>query len=175
VPRHADTVTPVALEIRTLTADDDLAAIGRIVLDAYHELPGRPADASYDAELADVAERVARATVFGAFDRGVGVGCVTYVADETATYAENLAPGEASFRMLAVAPHAQGRGVGDALVRRCIDEATSAGREALFIYSGAWMPAAHRLYERLGFSRRAGRDWVFEDLGIHLFGFWRPL
>jgi ribosomal protein S18 acetylase RimI-like enzyme len=97
------------------------------------------------------------------------------VADETSAYAEHMLAGEASFRMLAVAPSARGRGVGEALVRHCIDEATSAGRTALFIHSGSWMHGAHRLYDRLGFERQAERDWLIDDPPLHLFGFWRAL
>jgi len=165
----------VGLVIRELKLDDDLDGIGRLVVASYQSLPDSPAEPEYFAELADVRTRVERSVVFGAFDGDVALGCVTYVADETSTYAEKMLAGEASFRMLAVAPPARGRGVGEALVRRCIDEAGNAGRTALFIYSGSWMSAAHRLYGRLGFRRRAERDWVIDDPPIHLFGFWRAL
>ncbi|HEX4982577.1 MAG TPA: GNAT family N-acetyltransferase [Ilumatobacteraceae bacterium] len=160
------------LVIRELTLDDDLDGFGGLVVASYESLPESPAAPEYYAELADVRSRVERSVVFAAFDdEGGALGCVTYVADETSTYAENMVAGEASFRMLAVAPPARGRGVGEALVRRCIDEAVSAGRNALFIYSGTWMSAAHRLYARLGFRRQAERDWVLEELPIHLLGF----
>jgi predicted N-acetyltransferase YhbS len=72
--------------------------------------------------------------------------------------------------MLAVAPAAQGRGVGETLVQHCIDAASRAGRNGLFIYSGSWMAAAHRLYGRLGFQRRPERDWLVDDPPIHLYG-----
>ena len=163
------------VEIRTLTTDDDIAGIGRLLVEGYRSLPDSPDDPEYYAELADVGSRVERSVVFGAFDDGDAVGCVTYVADEVSAYAEHMLAGEASFRMLAVAPAARGRGVGEALVRRCIDEATSAGRTALFIHSGSWMRGAHRLYGRLGFERRADRDWLIDDPPLHLFGFWRAL
>ena len=61
--------------------------------------------------------------------------------------------------MLAVAPEAQGRGVGEALVRACIDQARADGRERLLLHTTSWMPAAHRLYARLGFERDPARDW----------------
>jgi GNAT superfamily N-acetyltransferase len=165
----------VDFEIRTLTLDDDIAGIGRLLVEAYRSLPDSPDDPEYYAELADVGSRVDRSVVFGAFDDGDALGCVTYVADEVSAYAEHMLAGEASFRMLAVAPAARGRGVGEALVRRCIDEATSAGRTALFIHSGSWMRDAHRLYDRLGFERRADRDWLIDDPPLHLFGLWRAL
>ena len=54
------------------------------------------------------------------------LGSVTFVLPGTA-YAEMAGPGEAEFRMLAVDPAAQGRGVGEALVRACLERATDAG------------------------------------------------
>jgi GNAT superfamily N-acetyltransferase len=161
----------VDLVIRALTPDDDVEAMGRLLVEGYQSLPNSPVDPAYYAELADVGARVERSVVFGAFDDGDALGCVTYVADETSAYAEHMLAGEASFRMLAVAPAARGKGVGEALVRHCIDEATSAGRTALFIHSGSWMGGAHRLYGRLGFERRADRDWLIDDPPLHLFGF----
>jgi len=165
----------VELEIRVLTPDDDAEGMGRLLVEGYQSLPDSPVDPEYYAELADVGTRIERSIVFGAFADGDTLGCVTYVANETSAYAEHMLDGEASFRMLAVAPAARGRGVGEALVRRCIDEATSAGRTALFIHSGSWMGGAHRLYERLGFERRVDRDWLIDDPPLHLFGFWRSL
>jgi ribosomal protein S18 acetylase RimI-like enzyme len=161
----------VDLEIRALTLDDDVEGIGRMAVDSYQSLPDSPVDPEYYAELADVRTRVDRSVVFAAFDGDAVLGCVTYVADETSTYAEKMFAGEASFRMLAVAPAARGRGIGEALVRRCIDEARNAGRRALFIHSGSWMTAAHRLYGRLGFERRAERDWVIDHPPLLLLGF----
>jgi ribosomal protein S18 acetylase RimI-like enzyme len=88
--------------------------------------------------------------------------------------AEHLGDGEASFRMLAVDVTAQGQGVGEALVTACIDRASAGGR-ALFIHSGTWMTAAHRLYGRLGFARVPERDWEIVDGGFTLLAFHRPL
>lgn len=166
------------IEIRALTTADDIAGIGRLLVEGYRSLPDGPDDPAYYDELADVGARIERSIVFGAFDAfdgGTALGCVTYVADETSAYAEHMVAGEASFRMLAVAPSARGRGIGEALVRRCIDEATSAGRTALFIHSGSWMRGAHRLYERLGFERRVDRDWLIDDPPLHLLGYWRAV
>jgi GNAT superfamily N-acetyltransferase len=159
----------VNVEVRPLTPADDLAAFGRIVLDSYRALDGHPVDSDYDDELRDVATRVATATVLAAFAAATPLGCVTYVEGADNPYAEHLGPDEASFRMLGVAGHAQGRGVGEALVTACIDTARDDGRGALFIHSGDWMAAAHRLYGRLGFVRVRERDWHVD--GIVLLGF----
>jgi ribosomal protein S18 acetylase RimI-like enzyme len=154
----------VAPTIRCLTSDDDLEAFGRLVVGAYDALPDHPADPGYHDELADVAGRVRDAVVIGAFDDTTPLGCVTYVSDARNPYAERLRDGEASFRMLAVSPAAQGRGIGEALVQACLERARSEGRSAVFVYTGPWMPTAHRLYRRLGFVPVPERDWDVPEL-----------
>jgi ribosomal protein S18 acetylase RimI-like enzyme len=165
----------VAVTVRRLTFDDDLDLFGKLVLSSYLALPGHPADASYDHELADVGARVRDGVVFGAFEAATPRGCVTYVDDASSPYAEDLHDGEASFRMLGVSTEAQGQGIGEALVVRCLDEARAAGRSAVFIHSGDWMTTAHRLYGRLGFARVPERDWRFPEYGIVLLGYLRTL
>jgi ribosomal protein S18 acetylase RimI-like enzyme len=165
----------VAVTIRRLTCDHDLALFGKIVLSSYLALPGHPVDADYDNELADVAARVRDGVVFGAFDDEAPRGCVTYVDDASSRYAEDLRDGEASFRMLGVSTAAQGHGTGEALVVRCLDEARAAGRRAVFIHTGNWMTTAHRLYRRLGFVHVPERDWPLPEYGIVLLGYRRSL
>ena len=67
--------------------------------------------------------------------------------------------GEAEFRTLAVAPAGRGRGVGTALVRECIDRARALGRSRVVLSTQPMMHAAHRVYERFGFTRAPERDW----------------
>ena len=157
------------LQIRPLTVDDDLDAFGRIVLDSNLALPEMPREPDYEVELADVAARVRDSVVFGAFVGATPAGCVTFVADASNPHAEGLLSGESSFRMLAVDPAVQGRGIGEALARRCLAEAATIGADAVFIYTGSWMHTAHRLYRRLGFEFVPERDWHV-DPGIHLLG-----
>jgi GNAT superfamily N-acetyltransferase len=162
------------LTIRRLTPADDLDVFGRMVLTSYLALPGMPPDPGYEIELLDVAGRVRNGIVHGAFLDDVPAGCVTFVTDASSAHAEGLLPGESSFRMLAVDVAAQGQGVGEALVRRCLDNAAEVGSSAVFIHSGTWMHAAHRLYRRLGFEFVPERDWVIDEptmsLPIHLLG-----
>jgi ribosomal protein S18 acetylase RimI-like enzyme len=164
----------VEFHIRTLTSADDPDLFGQIVLGSYMALPDTPTDPDYEAQLADVAARVRDSVVFGAFIGETPAGCVTFVADAASPHAERLLPGESSFRMLGVDPAAQGRGIGEALTRRCLAEATRLGSSAVFIYSGTWMHAAHRLYRRLGFEFVPDRDWVY-DPTLHLRGMHRAL
>jgi ribosomal protein S18 acetylase RimI-like enzyme len=61
--------------------------------------------------------------------------------------------------MLAVAPAAQGRGVGTALLQRVLDDSRARGKTGVVCSSQPEMRAAHRIYERLGFTRAPARDW----------------
>jgi ribosomal protein S18 acetylase RimI-like enzyme len=135
---------------------EEYARVGDLTVAAYEALGpiGEYADT-----LRDVAHRAAHAAVLVAVaPSGEVLGSVTNVPDG-GPYGELAEPGEAEFRMLAVDPAAQGRGVGAALVRACVDDARRRGRRRLVLSSGTWMTAAHRIYERLGFIRLPDRDW----------------
>lgn len=49
---------------------------------------------------------------------------------------------------------ARGKGVGEALVRRCIEIAREKSAETVELQSARWREVANRLYPRLGFERR---------------------
>ena len=68
-------------------------------------------------------------------------------------------PSEAEIRALAVAPEAQGAGVGSALLQAIIERATANGVGRLVLLTQANMLAAQRLYQRSGFRRLTDRDW----------------
>lgn len=68
-------------------------------------------------------------------------------------------PAEAEIRALAVAPDAQGAGVGGALVAAAIERAMANGVSHLVLLTLPRMQAAQRLYERVGFRRLPERDW----------------
>ena len=67
--------------------------------------------------------------------------------------------GEGEFRMLAVAPSARGRGVGEALVRHCEERATAAGARRMWLATIDEMTHAQRVYARLGYRHEPSRDW----------------
>jgi ribosomal protein S18 acetylase RimI-like enzyme len=148
------------VEIRPVRPEE-AAELGRITLTAYTELPGHVPEAEYEAELADVASRVQVAEVLVAVeDDGTVLGGVTFVPPGDNPLNEHTVTGAASIRMLAVAGRAQGRGVGEALVRACIDRARALGATHVVLHSTHWMRTAHRLYGRLGFDRRPDLDWT---------------
>ncbi|MFE9837270.1 GNAT family N-acetyltransferase [Streptomyces sp. NPDC005551] len=115
----------------------------------------------YLVHLRDVERRAAAAEVLVAVDRqGTVLGGVTHVPSAGSALAELAGPGEAEIRMLAVAREARGRGAGEALVRACIDRARATeGCFRVVLSTQRTMRAAHRVYERLGFTRAPARDW----------------
>jgi len=138
---------------------DEHAAAGAVTVEAY-EVDGHLAgDVGYDKELRDVARRVELAEVLVAVDAlGDVLGTVTIVRPGS-EYAEISRDGELEFRMLAVTPKARGRGVGEALTRAVLDRARALGLSRVVLSSLDGMRSAHRLYERLGFTRLTERDW----------------
>jgi ribosomal protein S18 acetylase RimI-like enzyme len=80
---------------------------------------------------------------------------------------ETARAGELEFRMLAVDPRYQRRGVARALVRAAIDRAEQLeGIDAVVLTTMASMTGAHRLYESEGFIRTPERDWRLSDVGL---------
>lgn len=137
----------------------EVAVLGRVTREAYVAL-GHPLPDAYLAELEDVGARAASAVVLVAVDTDAGVlGGLTYVEDAPNPFAEWDHPDWAGFRMLGVAPRAQGRGVGEALVRECVSRARAASKTRVVLHSATWMVGAHRLYRRLGFHRAPELDW----------------
>ena len=61
--------------------------------------------------------------------------------------------------MLAVAPAARGRGVGEALLRHALAVFAADGIDKLVLSTLPGMTAAHRFYLRHGFAAAPHRDW----------------
>jgi ribosomal protein S18 acetylase RimI-like enzyme len=130
---------------------------GEVTVEAYRTLADA-ASAAYERELRDVAGRRASSEVLVAEVDGRIVGCATFVDGLTAL-SEVDDPDAASVRMLGVAADARNRGVGEALMRECIDRARRSGRRRVRLHTLPSMTSAQRLYERLGFRRDADSDW----------------
>jgi ribosomal protein S18 acetylase RimI-like enzyme len=148
------------MEIRPVRPQEH-EVLGKLTVAAYAAIdPAVVVEDGYAGELRDVAGRVADAEVLVAVDdAGTMLGGVTYVPGPGSAWAEFSETDGAGIRMLAVAPEAQGRGVGEALSRACVDRARAAGRGQIVLHSTDRMVAAHRLYERLGFARDVSLDW----------------
>lgn len=149
---------------------DEADVTGQLVVAAYDAVAGLPMTDDYAEELADVTGRGAVAEVLVAVEEDRILGSVTFIPDATCPLAEDLREGECGLRMMAVAPTAQGRGVGQLLVEAALTRGREVGREAIFLHSTPQMTVAHRLYERNGFVRAPERDW-FPIPGLDLLAF----
>lgn len=136
----------------------DFPRISELTVRTY--LDGGLASADYATRLADVEGRAAMADLLVAEDdTGRIVGSVALVL--SGEFGEVTASDEeAAFRMLVVDAAARGRGIGELLVRTCLDLGRAAGKRRMVLSTDPRMHAAHRLYERLGFTRLPERDWT---------------
>jgi ribosomal protein S18 acetylase RimI-like enzyme len=135
---------------------EDYDRIAELTVGVYVE--GGLAPQDYVTELADVTGRAPRADLLVARDAGRVVGSVALVL--SGDFGEvTTSDQEAAFRMLVVDPEARGRGIGELLVHACLDRARAAGKRRMVLSTDPSMLAAHRLYERLGFTRLPERDW----------------
>lgn len=148
---------------------DQLEAVSELIISVYVGGGLVSAESGYVAELRDSGRRSEDGELLVAVDDGTGIdtdgpergsllGTVTY-CDGGTELAEVAGPGEAGFRMLAVAVEAQGRGVGEALVHACLERARDRGASTMRLSTKEDMHAAHRLYGRLGFTRTPELDW----------------
>ncbi len=132
------------------------APIGELTASTY--LSEGLCDDDYAEHLRDVSTRAAHATVLVALIDDELAGSLT-VATRGGPYAEGHDPGTAVIRMLVTAPAFRGRGVGAALVERAITCAREDRCSVVRLSTQESMKAAHRVYERLGFTRTPARDW----------------
>ncbi len=149
---------------------DEWEAAGRITVAAYFadkHIDSRTG--GYADDLGDAATRAVEAELLVAVAGREVVGTVTVVHPGT-RWSEVSREGELEFRMLAVAPAARGRGVGEQLLQAVIDHAKAAGVRRLVLSSSEHMTTAHRLYRRHGFERLPERDWqTVSGLTLHAF------
>lgn len=149
------------MEIR-VAQPHEYETIGALTVAAYADLPGIGPLGRYGDELADLAGRGPTSVVLVAVDGGELVGNVTYYpcyADEMDSFAAVLGA-LAGFRMLATAPAAQGRGVGEALTLACVDRARAESATGVALHTTDLMQPAQRLYRRLGFERWTDLDFA---------------
>ena len=157
----------LAVEIREIR-EDEVDALADLTVRVYEAIDATEGG-EYIPHLRDVAGRMKSCTVLVAVEDGAVIGGVAYVPGP-GEWSDRAEEGEAEFRMLVVDPDAQGRGVGEALVKACMDLAASSGRERLVLLSNHMMVPAHRLYERLGFVRTPERDWfISEDVDLRCY------
>jgi ribosomal protein S18 acetylase RimI-like enzyme len=136
---------------------EDYPRIAELTVGVY--VDGGLATPAYAPELADVEGRASRSELLVVRDtagRVVGSVALVLAGDFGNVTASDA---EAAFRMLVVDLDVQGQGVGRLLVTECLERARAAGKRRMVLSTDPLMTAAHRLYERLGFTRLPERDW----------------
>ncbi|HEX4472518.1 MAG TPA: GNAT family N-acetyltransferase [Nocardioides sp.] len=138
---------------------EDLPAVGDVTVAAYAEFTTGATD-GYVRHLRDAATRDREAELWVATpdDSEDILGTVT-VTPAGSPWREVARDGEGEFRMLAVSPAARGAGVGAALVGLVVQRFRDAGSSGVVMSTLREMRAAHRIYERAGFTREPDRDW----------------
>ncbi|MGB3187382.1 MAG: GNAT family N-acetyltransferase [Ornithinimicrobium sp.] len=136
----------------------ELGEAGSLVARAYLDDELLAPDDPYLSVVQDAAGRARDSVVLVAIDAGVLLGTVTW-CPPSSSHREVAEADEGEFRSLGVAAASRGLGVGELLVRECIERAHEEQLTALTISTAASMRAAHRLYERLGFTRVPDKDW----------------
>ncbi len=132
---------------------------GELVATAYLADGGLQQGDPYLEHLRDAAGRARDSLVLVAADGDTLLGTVTW-CPVPSSHREVARADEGEFRSLGVDPSARGRGIGRLLIEACVRRARQEGYAAVAISSAQWMGAAHRLYERMGFTRRPERDWA---------------
>lgn len=147
------------MEIRLARADE-LAEVGRQTAEVYVGDGFMPATDAYVPRLADAVRRSQEAELWVAVDPTSGevLGSVTFCLAGS-SYREIGRADEGEFRMLAVSPAIRGRGVGQALVQHCVTRSRDLGYAGVRMSTMDAMTTAHRVYERLGFTRSPDDDW----------------
>jgi ribosomal protein S18 acetylase RimI-like enzyme len=148
---------PLPVRVR-IARPGEYARVGALTVEVYVQGGLVSPASTYVSTLADAADRAAKAELLVAETGGEIAGAVAYCPPDS-PYAELAGPDEAEFRMLAVLERARGTGVGRALVDACVERAREAGLARVRLSTQSNMHTAHRMYERMGFTRTPERDW----------------
>ena len=122
----------------------DEGTVARLLLEAFEPFreqytPGGFADTTIGPDA--VRERLGSAKIWLAYDGDEAVGTVTALPEPDKIY----------IRSMAVTPRAQGRGVGQALLKALEDDARKRGYKKMYLYTTFVLPGAQPLYEKNGF------------------------
>jgi ribosomal protein S18 acetylase RimI-like enzyme len=156
----------------------ELSDIGKLMVAVYSQLEGfpkpheQPAYYKFLANVGELTEQDGTEIIVAVSNANEIVGAVVYFGDMKNYGSGGIATKElntSGFRLLAVKPEAQGRGIGKLLTLECIGKAKNKGHSQLIIHSTNAMQTAWRMYEKLGFKRSQDLDFMQGDLEV--FGF----
>lgn len=156
----------------------EYSQLGALMVDVYSQLEGFPSQTEipdYYNNLRNVGEfkNSPKVKLFVAVsENGIVDGGLVYFGDlkyygaaEESTHKQQAA----AFRLLAVNPKTQGKGLGKLLIKACFKQAKKEGFFHLVIHSTKYMMVAWKMYERMGFVKFP--EINFEKSGVQVFGF----
>jgi len=148
---------PAGIVVRS-AGPDELAAAGELIAHVFVDGGFSPPESA--EALRDAASRSAMSELLVAVD-GAGrvLGAVYLVTAESPAH-DVARPREVEPQLLAVAPAARGRRIGEALLAEVLRRAREHGFVRAVLSTQPTMASAHRLYERVGFRRAPERDWT---------------
>ena len=143
---------------------DDQEAIRAVILEAYSVYAPMmgPLWEFYQKSILETLVDVTPAEQIVAERDGAIVGTVLLYPAETVFHrpgGESATLAWPEFRLLAVAPAAQGLGIGAALVTECIRRARQSGAAVLTLDTTEMMQVAMDMYERMGFEHTPELDF----------------
>ena len=129
--------------------------IENLVKTVYREFQPLMPAAAWNGWMESISEAIhaADGVLLVAGDPGRIEGAVKFYPDAGQAHQGQWPAGAASIRLLAVAPAHRGRGYGRLLTQACLDRTRDLSIPTIFLFTGTFMTAARRLYERLGFQR----------------------
>jgi GNAT superfamily N-acetyltransferase len=163
--------------IRDLKANEH-AALGRLMVDVYSHLPGFPTPdeqpAYYEllANIGRFTEKAGARVLVAIAPESELIGGVVYFGDMAQYGSGGIATSirdASGIRLLGVSPKHRRLGVGKALTNACLDLARRQGHAEVILHTTQPMQIAWGLYERLGFVRSPGLDFLQQELPV--FGF----
>jgi ribosomal protein S18 acetylase RimI-like enzyme len=131
------------------------AEVEALVKLAYQEFQGYFPETAWSAWMDNISKVVHSETgiILMAVESGKIRGVVKFYPDAASSESGQWPPGAAAIRILAVHPAHRGQGLGRRLVQECLDRARILKIPKIYLYTGSFMKAARRLYERFGFQR----------------------
>jgi GNAT superfamily N-acetyltransferase len=152
---------------------DEAAAVGAVVGAAYAQFqPDYPPESweRFFRMVGEAGSHFERAQVIVAEQAGAIVGTVTFYPDGSVSGQGEWPEGWAGVLRLAVLPSHRGGGIARALMDEVVRRCRDAGIGTLALHTTDFMAVAKSMYERMGFVRDEGFDFVPRS-GIHAYGY----
>lgn len=124
-----------------------MAAIIRDVMASFGATGPGYSSSDPEVDAMSAAYDGARAAYFVLEDDGIVVGCGCIAP------LEGAGPDTCELRKMYLLPVARGRGLGRAMLQRCLDAARGRGYRRCYLETLAAMQAARELYEKAGFRK----------------------